>query len=132
MIVNWFALPFLVTGLTLLGFCLGRGYHYMLTAFAWGLYVFGTMIASVGVSAYQLDAYPRGSGEVGAWINFSRTAAGFVVAYFQVRWVAAMGPEKTFGIQAAVCAGVFPIVILLQVFGRRLRHISGDLDFKTN
>jgi len=104
----------------------------MLTAFAWGLYVFGTMIASVGVSAYQLDAYPRGSGEVGAWINFSRTAAGFVVAYFQVRWVAAMGPEKTFGIQAAVSAGVFPIVILLQLFGRRLRHISGDLDFKTN
>lgn len=130
--MNWFALPFLVTGLTLLGFCLGRGYHYMLTAFAWGLYVFGTMIASVGVSAYQLDAYPRGSGEVGAWINFSRTAAGFIVAYFQVSWVAALGPEKTFGIQAAVCAGVFPIIIFLQVFGRRLRRRTGNLDFKTN
>ncbi|KAL9603196.1 MAG: hypothetical protein Q9179_002297 [Wetmoreana sp. 5 TL-2023] len=132
LIVNWFALPFLVTGLALLGFCLGRGYHYMLTAFAWGMYVFGTMVASVGISAYQLDAYPKGSGEVGAWINFSRTAGGFIVSYFQVKWVAAIGAEKTFGIQAAVCAGVFPIVILLQVFGKKLRRLSGDLDFKTN
>ena len=130
--MNWIALPFLVAGLALLGFCLQRGYHYMLTAFAWGMYVFGTMVASVGISAYQLDAYPNGSGEVGAWINFSRTAAGFIVAYFQVRWVAAIGPQKTFGIQAAICAAVFPIIILLQVFGRKLRRSTDDLAFKTN
>ena len=122
----------MVTGLSLLGFCLERRYHYMLTAFAWGMYVFGTMVTSVGISAYQLDAYPRGSGEVGAWINFARTGAGFIVAYFQVTWVSRMGAEKTFGIQAAICAAVFPVIIVLQIYGKRLRIASGDLDFKTN
>lgn len=94
----------------------------MVTAVAWGMYVFGTMVVSVGISAYQLDAYPMESGEVGAWINFSRTAGGFIVAYFQVRWVARMGAEACFGTQAAVCAAVVPVVVVLQVWGKGLRR----------
>ncbi|KAL8895758.1 MAG: hypothetical protein Q9207_008027, partial [Kuettlingeria erythrocarpa] len=78
--VIYTALPFLLAGLVLLGFALERGWHYMLAALAWGLYVFGTMVVSVGVSAYLLDAYPGEAGEVGAWINFARTAGGFIVA----------------------------------------------------
>ncbi|KAL8849462.1 MAG: hypothetical protein Q9221_005544 [Calogaya cf. arnoldii] len=119
--VIYIALPFLLTGLVVLGFALERKWHYMVTAVGWGMYVFGTMVVSVGISAYLLDAYPRESGEVGAWINFSRTAGGFIVAYLQVRWVDKVGAEACFGTQAAVCAAVVPIVIVLQVFGKRLR-----------
>lgn len=119
--VIYIALPFLLTGLVVLGFALERKWHYMVTAVGWGLYVFGTMVVSVGISAYLLDAYPRESGEVGAWINFSRTAGGFIVAYLQVRWVDKVGAEACFGTQAAVCAAVVPIVVVLQVFGKRLR-----------
>ncbi|KAI4192060.1 MAG: hypothetical protein LQ346_004513, partial [Caloplaca aetnensis] len=46
--VIYTALPFLLAGLVLLGFALDRGWHYMLAALAWGLYVFGTMVVSVG------------------------------------------------------------------------------------
>ena len=120
--VIYFALPFLLVGLVVLGFALERKWHYMVTAVAWGMYVFGTMIVSVGVSAYQLDAYPRESGEVGAWINFSRTAGGFIVAYFQVRWVGKVGAEACFGTQAAVCAAVVPIVVILQIWGKTFRR----------
>lgn len=119
--VIYFAIPFLITGLVVLGFALEHKWHYMITAVAWGMYVFGTMITSVGVSAYQLDAYPKESGEVGAWINFSRTAGGFIVAYFQVRWVGKTGAAVCFGTQAAICAAVVPIVVILQVWGERLR-----------
>ncbi|KAL8771747.1 MAG: hypothetical protein Q9209_002938 [Squamulea sp. 1 TL-2023] len=119
--VIYVALPFLLTGLVVLGFALERRWHYMITAVGWGMYVFGTMVVSVGISAHQLDAYPRESGEVGAWINFSRTAGGFIVAYLQVRWVAKTGAEACFGTQAAVCAAVVPIVVVLQVFGKRMR-----------
>ena len=93
----------------------------MITAVAWAMYVFGVMVTSVGVSAYQLDAYPKESGEVGAWINFSKTAGGFIVAYFQVRWVEKTGAAVCFGTQAAVCAAVVPIIVILQVWGKRLR-----------
>ncbi|KAL8665818.1 MAG: hypothetical protein Q9202_001940 [Teloschistes flavicans] len=123
--VIYLALPFLLTGLVVLGFALQRRWHYMVTAVAWGMYVFGTMVVSVGVSAYQLDAYPAESGEVGAWINFSRTAGGFIVAYFQVRWVARVGAEACFGTQAAICAAVAPIVVLLQVRGKVMRRWEG-------
>ncbi|KAL8634391.1 MAG: hypothetical protein Q9228_008014 [Teloschistes exilis] len=123
--VVYLALPFLLTGLVVLGFALERQWHYMVTAVAWGMYVFGTMVVSVGVSAYQLDAYPSESGEVGAWINFSRTAGGFIVAYFQVRWVAKVGAEACFGTQAAICAAVVPIIVLLQVRGKAMRRWEG-------
>ena len=58
----------------------------MATSVSWGLYVYGIMITTVAVSSYALDSYPEASGEVSAWINFSRTVGGFVISYFQVSW----------------------------------------------
>ena len=104
----------------------------MLVALAWGLYVFGIMITTVGVNAYNLDAYPEGSGEVAAWINFSRTLGGFIVSYFQVRWATSMGPQKSFAVQAGVCAAELGIVVGLRIWGKRLRAWSGPLEFRTN
>lgn len=49
----------------------------MITAVALGMYVFGTMITSVGATAYHFNAYPKESGEVGAWINLSGTVGDF-------------------------------------------------------
>lgn len=69
----WLSTPFLIAGLIGLGFCLQDAYHYMLTAFFWGLYVFGIMISTVALNAYNLDSYPEASGEVSAWINFARS-----------------------------------------------------------
>jgi hypothetical protein len=65
--------PFMLVGLIGLGFALENGYHYMLTSLFWGLYVFGIMITTVALNAYNLDSYPEASGEVAAWINFARS-----------------------------------------------------------
>jgi hypothetical protein len=104
----------------------------MITSFAWGLYVFGIMITTVAIASYNLDSYPEGSGEVGSWLNQSRTLGGFTISYLQVRWANAQGTERSFGIQAAVCLFVFGIIVILQVYGKRLRIWSGRLHFKTN
>lgn len=69
----WFSTPFLLAGLIGLGFCLQDGYHYMLTSLFWGLYVFGVMITTVALNAYNLDSYPEASGEGSAWLNFARS-----------------------------------------------------------
>ncbi|KAL8659274.1 MAG: hypothetical protein Q9202_007192, partial [Teloschistes flavicans] len=84
LLVIYLATPFTLAGLVLLGFCLQHGYHYMLTALAWGLYVFGIMITTVGLTAYNLESYPEASGETAAWISASRVLGGFIVSYFQV------------------------------------------------
>ena len=122
----------MLAGLVLLGFCLERSYHYMVTSVAWGMYVFGIMITTVGVNAYNLDSYPEGSGEVTAWINMARTTGGFIVSYFQVQWAQSLGTEVSFGTQAAIVGAMFFLIVLLQVWGKRMRHWAGPLQFKTN
>jgi hypothetical protein len=74
----WLSTPFLLAGLIGLGFCLEQGYHYMLTSLFWGLYVFGIMITTVALNAYNLDSYPEASGEVSAWINFARSKSHLI------------------------------------------------------
>lgn len=69
----WFSTPFMLAGLVGLGFALEDAYHYMVTAVFWGLYVFGIMVSTVALNAYNLDSYPEASGEVSAWINFARS-----------------------------------------------------------
>ncbi|MCJ1419879.1 hypothetical protein MMC32_006235 [Xylographa parallela] len=130
--VIYIATPFMVAGLVLLGFALQHGYAYMLAALGWGLYVFGIMIATVGINAYALDAYPEAAGEVSAWLNFARTTGGVFVTEWQVPWATAVGPVAALGTQAGITAGAFLLVVLLQVYGKRLRHYGGRLDFRTN
>lgn len=69
----WLSTPFMIAGLVGLGFALEDAYHYMLTSLFWGLYVFGIMITTVALVAYNLDSYPEASGEVSALINFARS-----------------------------------------------------------
>lgn len=132
LLIAWLAIPFMISGLVLVGFALQRRYHYMLVALGWGFYTFGVVLNSVGINAYLLNSYPEASGEVGMWINFSRTAGGFIVSYFQVTWVTNMGAEAAFGTQAAICAVTFPVVIILQVYGKALRERTGKLNFTTD
>ncbi|KAL2784645.1 major facilitator superfamily domain-containing protein [Aspergillus keveii] len=128
LIIVWLAIPFMVSGLVIVGFALGRNYHYMLVALGWGFYTFGVIVNSASVNMYLLNSYPEASPEVGMWINFARTAGGFIISYFQVQWVAGVGAEVAFGTQAAICLAVFSIIVVLQVFGKRLREVGGELN----
>jgi len=40
------------------------------------MFVCGVMIAGVGITAYVLDCYPTGSGEVSCFMNFARCFGG--------------------------------------------------------
>lgn len=128
---TFFSTPFMITGLVVLGYCLEDKYHYMATAVAWGLYVFGIMITTVAITAYNLDSYPEGSGEVAAWINLARTLGGFIISYFQVRWAEKTGTISSFGTQAGVLAAAWLIALALIWFGKSMRIWAGGLHFKT-
>ncbi|BCS26716.1 putative MFS transporter [Aspergillus puulaauensis] len=127
----YIAFPFMIAGLVLLGFALEEEYHYMLTALGWGLYVFGIMIVTVAVNAYVLDSYPEASGEVAAWINFGRTAGGFIVSYFMVEWAGKQGAKRQFGTMTGIVGFATLMVVFLGVFGKGLRRWAGPVDFKT-
>ena len=91
--------------------------------------VTGIMIATVALNAYLLDAYPEGSGEVGAWINVGRTLGGFMATYMEIDWVEDEGPVKAFAAQTggAVAAGL--VILGLGIFGKRLRKRQGRMRF---
>jgi hypothetical protein len=121
----------MIVGLVLLGQSLGNNWHYMAASVSWGLFVFSTMVTTVAVSSYCLDSYPEASGEVSAWLNFSRVLGGFIISYFQVRWATAEGAKTSFGIQGAICAAAFLLVVLLMFTGKRMRVWAGPLGFTT-
>ena len=87
------------------------------------------MIATVALNAYLLDAYPEGSGEVGAWITMGRTMGGFMATYTEINWVTRSGPIDTFAVQTAITAAAGFIILALGLFGKRLRKAQGRMNF---
>lgn len=102
------ATPFMVGGLVFLGFTFRDHLPWVAIAFAWGIYVYGTvccatftaldlrviavqycsfpvpqLVATVGITAYALDIFQEEAAEASALINFSRTISGFIVNYFR-------------------------------------------------
>ncbi|CZR62199.1 related to HOL1 protein [Phialocephala subalpina] len=128
----WFATPLMVLGIVLLGFTLENHWHYMVMAVTWGLFVYGIIICTTGINAYLLDAYPEASGEVAAWINFGRTVGGFIITYYEIPWITAMGTRSALGIQASIVAAAFGFIVVLQFWGKRLREFSGSVKFATD
>jgi hypothetical protein len=76
--VLYFSEPCLLAGLVVLGFALQQGYHWIVAAVGWFLFVFGTLlwflerlyllvsgilVTTVGIQAYVLGCYPEASGE---------------------------------------------------------------------
>lgn len=74
----------MIGGLIFLGFALEDLIPWIGTAFAWAIYVFGALTATVAVTAYSLDVFPEQAAEAAAWINMFRTVAGFIVNYFRI------------------------------------------------
>ncbi|KAL9080958.1 MAG: hypothetical protein Q9159_007464 [Coniocarpon cinnabarinum] len=121
---------FMIPGLILLGQALQKHLLWVGIMFGWGMFVFGVMIASVAVTAFLLDCYQNGSGEVGGFINLARTLSGFTVGYFQQPWGLKDGFDVSFGVQAALVAVGTVILTFIYLFGERMRLKGGPLKFK--
>ena len=101
----------------------------MVLAVFYAAQVAGVMLATVAVNAYLLDAYPEGSGEVGAWINFSRSMGGFMAVYVELDWVGKAGPLRALAAQAGITVAAALLVLVLGVSGKRLRRAQGKMVF---
>ena len=124
---SYIGAAFMIPGLVLVGQTLHYQWHYVGLIFGWGMAQFGIMLISVATVTYVLDCYPSASGEVSALINLGRVAAGFSVGYFQQAWGELEGFNVSFGLQAVVVAGALVILVMLQLFGGRLRNWAGPV-----
>ena len=101
----------------------------MVLAVVAALQCFGVMIVTTAINAYLLDCYPEGSGEVSAWVTASRNWAGFMATYIQIEWVERGGPAKALGAQAGITFVSIFFIVVLQMYGQRLRRWQGMMAF---
>jgi MFS family permease len=131
LIITYPATVLLTICLIIIGLGLQNHWHYMVLAVFAGLQCVGVMIVTTAINAYLLDCYPEGSGEVSAWVTASRNWSGFMATYIQIPWVMKIGASKAFGIQAAITFASIVLIVLLQVFGKRIRKWQGRMVFGT-
>jgi len=129
LIVIWLASPIMTVSILVLGFALQHTYHYMVIAVFFAGQVMGIMVATVALNAYLLDAYPEGSGEVGAWIVMGRTMGGFVATYIEIDWVTKSGALDALGAQTGITAAAGFIILAQGLFGKRIRMAQGRMKF---
>ncbi|KAJ6473840.1 MFS general substrate transporter [Mycena sanguinolenta] len=116
------AIPIYICGFVTLGAAFQKHLSPGAVIMGWGLAELAIMINTVAVYAYCNDAFPKHQGEVSALINLCRVLGGFAVAYFQVPWATKHGALQVFGVEAAIVAGLFLLVVpALQLKGRALR-----------
>lgn len=118
----YLSIVLMTPALVIIGQALQHHLHVTAVIFGWGMFVVGCMTMSVAVTAYTLDAYPMASAEIGGWINFSRTIGGFSVGFFQTPWAEKVGAAVSFGTQAATVAVAAIPVLLVHIWGMRLRR----------
>ena len=129
LIIIWLASPIMAISILVLGYAIERVWSYwVLAVFAAGQ-VTGIMIATVALNAYLLDAYPEGSGEVGAWIVVGRTLGGFMATYVEISWVQREGPIRAFGAQTGITAAAGLVILGLGLWGKRIRRAQGHMKF---
>ena len=75
----WLVLPFKIAGYNMIGTTIQQHLDLWILIVGWGMHNMATILTTSAVSAYLIDVYPEASGESAAWLNFSRTLAGFVI-----------------------------------------------------
>lgn len=119
----YIAVPLYICGFLMLGAAFQNHLSVAAVIIGWGIAEVAVMICTVAVYAFCNDCFPTRQGEVSALINFARTMGGFSVAYFQVPWASRNGALQTFGVEAAIVAALFLLVVpALQLKGSYLRE----------
>lgn len=117
----------MVVGLVLIGQALGHHLSLAVVIIGWGLFVTGQMIMTGALTAYILDVLPKAPGEIAALLNASRMFTGFSVGYFQLSWGQKVGFAASFGTEAGISAASIVVIIVLHVWGEKLRSKGGVL-----
>ncbi|KAF8999157.1 MFS general substrate transporter [Cyathus striatus] len=111
-----------VMGFIILGAALQHHLHIAVIVLGWAIAQISVLVNTTAIYAYCSDCFPRQPGEISALLNLVRALGGFSIAYFQVDWASKKGALQTFGVEAAIVAGLFLIIIpVLQWKGRALR-----------
>ncbi|KAF8194719.1 MFS general substrate transporter [Mycena galopus ATCC 62051] len=118
----YIAVPLYICGFVVLGAAFQHHLSIAALVLGWGIAQCAIMINTVTVLAYCGDSFPKHHGEVATFLNLARVLGGKYVAYFQIPWALKHGALQVLGVEAAIVAGLFLLVVpFLQLKGRVVR-----------
>jgi hypothetical protein len=122
----WFPILFTYPiGLGIFGACLHNHWHYMVLAFAVFLITFSGVSGIAPCVNYIIEALsPALANEATAAMNLYRLVFGISITFFLFPWAAAVGVQWVFGMMAFFTIVAFGAIVLVMVFGPKLRALS--------
>ena len=128
----WFATSLTITGVAPLGISLQHSWHYIVTAFCWG--VLSSAWPCPQPQSMLTFCWPnlRLPERLLPGLTLGGPLGGFLITYFEVLWVDSEGSQTALGIQSSVIGALFFFIVILQLFGEQLRSFSGRVHFHTN
>ncbi|KAJ7855075.1 MFS general substrate transporter [Mycena leptocephala] len=114
-------IPLYICGFVMLGASFQNHLSVGGLIMGWGIAETTIMINTVAVLAYCSNTFPKRHGEISAFFDLAHVLGGYGVAYFQIPWAVKHGALQVYGVEAAIVAGLFLLVIpLLQLKGGML------------
>ena len=120
---------------SLIGLNIGLGlfgaalqYHLPWIAAAIGNFLlnFSSNVAVPVIVNYEVECFTRYPVEAATIMNFYRTLFGIAIPFFITPWQNKVGTGWVFGMMAFFSIGAFGLVIILLLFGHKLRHLTQD------
>ncbi|KAI2842545.1 hypothetical protein CBS76997_7646 [Aspergillus niger] len=116
------SLIILPIGLGIVGSALQYHLHYMVLALGAYLITFASMSSVPIAVTYMIECVASQPTEVGAFMGAYRLTLGLVVPFFIDQWVARVGFGWVYGMMAFFSIFAFGFVVMLMLFGDRLRE----------
>lgn len=116
------SLIILPIGLGIVGSALQYHLHYMVLALGAYLITFASMSSVPIAVTYMIECVASQPTEMGAFMGAYRLTLGLVVPFFIDQWVARVGFGWVYGMMAFFSIFAFGFVVMLMLFGDRLRE----------
>ncbi|CAO3630987.1 unnamed protein product [Mucor fragilis] len=124
----WFAFIFIVFGILLFGWGIEKNLSYWCGIVAFGIQTFGMNQVMTATSAYIVDAVPGAGASATASANLIRMIMACVLTLIANPLVASIGPGYTCVFLAGLSVVGFCILVILKLFGEKMRIRAGFKD----
>lgn len=114
-----------VTGLAVFGETVHHHWNAIILGFAVFLIFFADIATISPCNTYVVESIGlEAAAEVITVLNFCRVILGAMVPLFLFDWIAVVGVNWAFGTMAFFNVAAFGLIVVLMIFGRRLRNLD--------
>lgn len=113
-------------GVLTFGLTIANQKSWIGAALGFGMLGFGLTAASNVIVTYAVDAYRPISGEVLVIVFVVRNVMACILSLYIADWIRVEGIKNAFGEMVAIQYAILLLSLVLYVFGKRIRRLTGS------